>query len=419
MGAAGAKRVVVTGIGVVSPIGTGAAAFFDALVDGVSGISEISSFDASAYSVRIAAEVKDFRVEQFIERKAAKRMDRYAQMAVAAALQAREDAALDVGSMDPYQVGAVMGSGVGGLWTFYEQTKILLERGPDRVSPFFVPMMIPNMGAAHVSIVLGLKGPVNATCTACAASTNALGDAFEIIRRGDALAMFAGGAEAPVNPSGISGFAAARALSTRNDDPGRASRPFDADRDGFVVGEGAAVLVLEEREHAVARGARIYAEMLGYGMTADAFHLTEPDESGLSAAMAMTRALRQARVHPADLDYVNAHGTSTPLGDLMETRAIKHALGPAAAKVAVSSTKSMIGHCLGAAGALEAAATVLTIHRGVIHPTLNLEAPDPQCDLDYVPGAARRVAVRYAASNSFGFGGHNTSVVFGGEGLLD
>ena len=390
--------------------------FFDACGRRVRRL-ESQALYASAYSVRIAAEVKDFQVEQYLERKAAKRMDRYAQMAVAAALQAREDAALEVGGLDPYQVGAVVGSGVGGLRTFYEQTKTLLERGPDRVSPF-VPMMI-NMGAAHVSIVLGLKGPVNATCTACAASTNALGDAFEIVRRGDAVVMFAGGAEAPVNPSGISGFAAARALSTRNDDPGRASRPFDADRDGFVVGEGAAILVLEEREHALARGARIYAEMLGYGMTADAFHLTEPDESGLSAGMAMTRALHQAGVHPADLDYVNAHGTSTPLGDLMETRAIKHALGQAAVKVAVSSTKSMIGHCLGAAGALEAAATVLTIHRGVIHPTLNLDSPDPQMRLDYVPRVARRAAVRYAASNSFGFGGHNASVVFGGSGLRD
>ncbi|NLE74083.1 MAG: beta-ketoacyl-ACP synthase II [Actinobacteria bacterium] len=413
MRVAGARRVVVTGIGVVSSVGIGAAAFFDALVGGVSGIEEISSFDASAYSVRIAGEVKSFDAGQCLERKAARRMDRYAQMAVVAALQAREDAALDLGALDPYQVGVLVGSGVGGLWTFYEQTKILLQRGPARVSPFFVPMMIPNMGAAHVSIALGLKGPVSATCTACAASTNALGDAFEIVRRGDALIMFAGGAEAPINPPGISGFAAARALSTRNDDPLGASRPFDVDRDGFVVGEGAAVLVLEEREHALARGAHIIAEVLGYGMTADAFHLTEPDESGVAAATAMTRALQQGGVDPMELDYVNAHGTSTPLGDVMETRAIKHALGPAAAKVAISSTKSMIGHCLGAAGALEAAATVLTIHNGIIHPTLNLESPDPECDLDYVPLVARRAPVQYAVSNSFGFGGHNASVVFG------
>lgn len=413
------RRVVVTGIGVVSPVGIGAARFFDALVRGESGIGPITGFDADGYAVRIAGEVKGFDPVDYIDRKAAKRMDRYSQMAVAAALMARDDAGLPLDPGDPFQAGALVGSGVGGLLTFYEQVKLLLERGPDRVSPFFVPMMIPNMAAAHVSITLGLKGPVSATCTACAASTNALGDAYEIVRRGDALVMFAGGAEAPVNPPGIAGFAAARALSTRNDEPTKASRPFDKDRDGFVVGEGAAVLVLEEREHALARGARVYAEFVGYGMAADAFHLTEPDETGVPAAMAMTRAMQQAGIAPDQLDYVNAHGTSTPLGDVMETRAIKQALGPAARQVMVSSTKSMIGHCLGAAGALEAAATVMTIHKGVVHPTINLETPDPDCDLDYVPGVARTVPVRYAASNSFGFGGHNVTILFGATGVDD
>ncbi len=406
-------RVVVTGIGVVSPVGIGAGAFFDALVRGESGVGPITGFDVEGYAVRIAAEANAFEPDRFLDRKAAKRMDRYAQMAVAAAIMAHDDSGLDLGAMDPYQMGALIGSGVGGLQTFYEQTKVLLERGPNRVSPFFVPMMIPNMAAAHVSITLGLKGPVSATCTACAASTNAIGDAFEIVRRGDVPVMFAGGAEAPVNPSGVAGFAAARALSTRNDEPARASRPFDKDRDGFVVGEGAAVLILEERQHAISRGARIYAEMVGYGMAADAYHLTEPDESGVPAAMAMMRAMKQAGIEPDALDYVNAHGTSTPLGDVMETRAIRHALGPGAERVMVSSTKSMIGHCLGAAGALEAAATVLSMHSGVVHPTINLEKPDPLCDLDYVPLVSRRAEVRYAVSNSFGFGGHNASILFG------
>lgn len=405
-------RVVVTGIGVVSPVGIGAEAFFGALTRGESGIGPITSFDADGYSVRIAGEASAFDAAQFLERKAARRMDRYAQMAVAAAIMAHDDSRLDLGRVDPYSTGALVGSGVGGLLTFYEQTRVLLDRGPDRVSPFFVPMMIPNMAAAHVSITFGLKGPVSAACTACAAGTNAIGDAFEIVRRGDALVMFAGGAEAPVNPSGIAGFAAARALSTRNDQPTRASRPFDKDRDGFVVGEGAAVLILEDREHAISRGARIYAEMVGYGMAADAYHLTEPDESGAPAAMAMMRAMKQAGVEPGAVDYVNAHGTSTLLGDVMETRAIKHALGQEAKRVMVSSTKSMIGHCLGAAGALEAAATVLTVHTGLVHPTINLETPDPLCDLDYVPLESRKADVRVAASNSFGFGGHNVSILF-------
>jgi 3-oxoacyl-[acyl-carrier-protein] synthase II len=301
---------------------------------------------------------------------------------------------------------------VGGLDTFFEQTGVLLEKGPTRLSPFFIPMMIPNMASAMSSVVLGLKGPVNATCTACAAGTNALGDAFSVIRRGDAVAMLAGGAEAAVNQVGMGAFAAARALSTRNDEPQKASRPFDAGRDGFVMGEGSGVLVLEDLEHAVRRGAHIYAEIVGYGMTGDAYHLTEPDETGEPAALAMRRAIQDADLQPADVDYINAHGTSTPLGDVMETRAIKVALGEHARSVMVGSTKSIFGHCLGAAGGLEAAATVLAMEAGKIPPTINLDDPDPECDLDYVPNVAREAAVEVAMSNSFGFGGHNAAIVF-------
>jgi 3-oxoacyl-[acyl-carrier-protein] synthase II len=312
---------------------------------------------------------------------------------------------------DPYAVGALIGSGVGGLDTFLEQTEVLLTKGPTRVSPFFIPMMIPNMASACSSIILGLQGPVNATCTACAAGNNALGDAFSLIRRGDATAMLAGGAEAAVNQVGMSAFAALRALSTRNDEPERASRPFDAGRDGFVMGEGAGVLVLEELEHALGRGAHIYGEFVGYGMTGDASHLTEPVESGEPAGLAMTRALRDAGIDPADVDYINAHGTSTPLGDAMETKAVKLALGEHARNVMISSSKSIFGHCLGAAGALEAAATLLCMEAGKVHPTVNLEVPDPECDLDYVPNVARDARVNVAMSNSFGFGGHNAAIV--------
>ena len=405
------KRVVVTGIGVISPVGFGKQAFLESLVAGRSGVKTISRFDPAEYPVKIAAEVRDFDPAAFMDRKMARRMDRYAQYGVAAASQALEDSKYPVAE-DPYAVGALVASGVGGLDTHYEQIGILHEKGPTRLSPFFLPMMIPNMASAMSSVLLGLKGPVSVTCTACAASTNALGDAFEIIRRGDATAMFAGGAEAAVNQVGIGAFAAMRALSTRNDEPERASRPFDAGRDGFVMGEGSGVLVLEELEHALDRGAHIYAEMVGYGMTADAFHLTEPDETGEPAGLAMRRALADAEVDPSEVDYINAHGTSTLLGDTMETRAIKIALGASAAKVMVSSSKSIFGHCLGAAGALEAAATILCMEVGKVPPTINLENPDPLCDLDYVPNVARDAVVRVAMSNSFGFGGHNAAIVF-------
>jgi 3-oxoacyl-[acyl-carrier-protein] synthase II len=405
------KRVVVTGIGVVSPVGIGKGPFLEALLAGRSGVKRIARFDTTEFAVKIAGEVTDFEPVDFIEKKMSRRLDRYAQYGVAAATIALEDSGYPVAE-DPYAVGSLIGSGVGGLDTFYEQTGVLLEKGPSRVSPFFIPMMIPNMASAMSSVVLGLKGPVNATCTACAAGTNALGDAFSIIRRGDATAMFAGGAEAAVNPVGVSAFAAARALSTRNDEPERASRPWDAGRDGFVMGEGSGVLVLEELEHALKRDAHIYAEMVGYGMTGDAYHLTEPDETGEPASLAMTRALADAQVDPSEVDYINAHGTSTPLGDAMETRAIKLALGDHARKVMISSNKSVFGHCLGAAGGLEAAATVLCMEAGEIAPTINLDNSDPACDLDYVPNVARKAEVDVAMSNSFGFGGHNAAIVF-------
>jgi 3-oxoacyl-[acyl-carrier-protein] synthase II len=403
------KRVVITGVGIVSPVGIGKAPFLEALLAGRSGVCRIERFDTAEFPVKIAAEVRDFDASAFIEKKWTKRMDRYAQYGAAAATLALEDSGYPVDE-DPYAVGALIGSGVGGLDTFYDQIGVLIARGPTRVSPFFIPMMIPNMASACSSILLGLKGPVNATCTACAAGTMALGDAFSLIRRGDATAMFAGGAEAAVNEVGMSAFAALRALSTRNDEPERASRPFDAGRDGFVMGEGGGVLVLEEFQHALNRGAHIYAEIVGYGMTGDASHLTEPDETGEPAGLAMTRALRDAEVEPSEVDYINAHGTSTPLGDAMETKAIKLALGEHAGKVMVSSNKSMFGHCLGAAGALEAAATVLCMEVGMVAPTINLDQPDPACDLDYVPNIAREAEVEVALSNSFGFGGHNAAI---------
>jgi 3-oxoacyl-[acyl-carrier-protein] synthase II len=405
------RRVVITGLGIVSPVGNAVDEAWRRVTAGESGIAPIAGFDASRLSVRIAGEVKGFDATAFMEKRAARRMDPFAQYAVAAARMAEADAGINVGA-EAAAIGALVASGVGGLLTFQEQIRVLIEKGPDRLSPLFVPMMIPNMGAAQVSLELGTKGPCNATCTACAAGSNAIGDAFEIIRRGDAAVMFAGGAEAPVNETGVGAFAAMRALSTRNDEPQKASRPFDAGRDGFVIGEGAAVLVLEELEHALSRGARIYAEMAGYGMSADAFHLTQPDETGESQARALTNALAEAGLTASDLDYINAHGTSTPPGDIAETRALKIALGDHAARVPVSSTKSMTGHTLGASGAIEALLTVLSIVNGVIPPTINLTDPDPECDLDYVPNVARRVPVNVAASNSFGFGGHDVTLIF-------
>jgi 3-oxoacyl-[acyl-carrier-protein] synthase II len=398
-------------MGIVSPLGTGVEEYWQSLVAGKSGVGHITQFDTDGFRVRIAAEVKDFDPTAYIDKKSARRMDRFAQLSVAAAKLAVADAAVDI-SADPYNVGTYIASGIGGVKTFERETGVLLNKGPDRVSPLFIPMEIANMASAQVSIELGARGPVSTVCTACAASSNAIGDAFEIIKRGAASVMLAGGSEAAITPVGIAAFAAMRALSERNDEPEKASRPFDLGRDGFVMGEGAAVLVLEELERAEERGAKIYAEVAGYGMSGDAYHISAPEPSGEAQARAMTNALNEAGLDPSQVDYINAHGTSTPIGDEIETRVIKAALGDHAKRVAISSTKSMMGHCLGASGALEAAACILAIERGIVPPTINLENPDPECDLDYVPNQARKQEVRVAASNSFGFGGHNVTLVF-------
>ena len=404
-------RVVVTGLGVVSPLGNDIDTFWRRLVAGESGVGPITRFDTSDYKVHIAAEVKDFDAEDFIDKRQVRRLDLFSRYAVAAAKLAAADAEFDP-RPEADRVGVVVGSGVGGLQTLQSEIQKLIEKGPDRVNPLLVPMMIPNMGAAHVSLELGTKGPLSATCTACAAGSDAIGYAARIIRHGDAEVMFAGGSEAPVSPVGVAGFAAARALSLNNDDPEHASRPFDAGRDGFVIGEGAGCLVLESLAHAQARGARIYAELAGAGMSSDAFHMTLPDETGKSQARAMKMALAEAGLEPSAIDYINAHGTATAAGDIAETKAIKVALGKHARTVAISSNKSMIGHCLGASGAIEAVATVLTIVNSLLPPTINLTDPDPACDLDYVPLESRFRKVAVAASNSFGFGGHNITLVF-------
>ena len=404
-------RVVVTGLGVVSPLGNDIDTFWRRLVAGESGVGPITRFDTSDYKVHIAAEVKGFDAEDYIDKRKVRRLDLFSRYAVAAARLAAADAEFDP-RPEADRVGAVIGSGVGGLQTLQSEIQKLIEKGPDRVNPLLVPMMIPNMGAAHVSLELGTKGPLSATCTACAAGSDAIGYAARVIRCGDAEVMFAGGSEAPVSPVGVAGFAAARALSLRNDDPQHASRPFDTGRDGFVIGEGAGCLVLESLEHAQVRGARIYAELAGAGMSSDAFHMTLPDESGKTQARAMKMALMEAGVEPSAIDYINAHGTATSAGDIAETKAIKVALGKHARSVAISSNKSMIGHCLGASGAIEAVATVLTIVNSLLPPTINLTDPDPACDLDYVPLESRFRKVDVAATNSFGFGGHNVTLVF-------
>lgn len=405
------RRVVITGMGIISPLGIGIDEYWQSLSTGRSGVGPITQFDASGYKVRIAAEVKDFEPTDYVDRKSARRMDRFAQLSVAAAGRAAENAGLDVAA-DAENIGVLVASGIGGVKTFEKETAVLLEKGPDRISPFFIPMEIANMASAQVSIHLGARGPVSTVCTACSAAANAIGDAFEIVKRGAADVMLTGGSEASISPVGIAAFAQMGALSARNDEPERASRPFDSGRDGFVMGEGSAILVLEERERALARGARVLAEVVGYGMTADAFHMSLPEPSGENQARAMLAALQEAGLKPADIDYINAHGTSTPPGDRIETLSIKLALGDHAGKVAVSSTKSMMGHCLGASGALEAAACVLAIDNGVIPPTINLDNPDPECDLDYVPNYARSQQIEVAASNSFGFGGHNVTLIF-------
>jgi 3-oxoacyl-[acyl-carrier-protein] synthase II len=407
----GRRRVVITGLGMVSPLGNDVESSWQSLVAGESGAAEITSFDHSDFGVHFACELKDFDPTTWIDRKRARRMDRFAQMILAAARQGEEDSGIEI-SRSPERVGASIATGIGGLRSFQDCHEVLRSRGPDRVNPFSIPSIIPNMGAGWVSIELGTKGPLMSECTACAASNMAIGDAVDSIRLGRADVMFAGGTEAPISPVGIAGFDAMRALSRRNDEPARASRPFDAERDGLVMGEAAAVLVLEELESARERGAKIYGEMMGYGVSSDAAHMTEPDPTGENPARAMRMALADAGVDPSEVGYVNAHATSTPLGDASETKVIKRALGDEhAAKVGVSSTKGATGHCFGAAGAVEAVFTVLAVERGVLPPTINYEQPDPECDLDYIPNEAREAAIEVGVSNSFGFGGHNACIV--------
>jgi 3-oxoacyl-[acyl-carrier-protein] synthase II len=403
---------VITGIGLVSPLGIGTSANWDALIAGQSGVGRITKFDARGYTVQIAGEVKGFDPLQFIEKKDVKKMDVFIQYAIAASQFAMDDSKLAVTPHNAARIGVFIASGIGGFTTIEREHKALLEGGPRRISPFFIPSAIINLAAGQVSIRFGAKGPNSATCTACTASAHAIGDAFEIIRRNDAEAMLAGGSEAAVCAMGIGGFAAMRALSTRNDDPARASRPFDRDRDGFVLGEGAGVVILEELEHAKRRGAPIYAELVGYGMSADAFHITAPSEDGEGAVRVMSAALKHAGVRPDEVAYINAHGTSTPYNDKLETLAIKKCFGEGVCRLAISSTKSMTGHLLGAAGGLEAGITALAVHHQRIPPTINLDNPDPECDLDYVPHTSRAVTIRYALSNSFGFGGTNGALLF-------
>ncbi|HEX9912663.1 MAG TPA: beta-ketoacyl-ACP synthase II [candidate division Zixibacteria bacterium] len=405
------KRVVITGLGVVSPVGNNVEEFWEALISGKSGAGKISRFDTSNYTTRIAAEVKGFDPLNYIEKKEARRMDLSEQYSLAAAFQVMQDAKLDSNSYDPEKAGTIIGSGIGGVDTLEKQHSVLLKDGPGRVSPFFVPMMIIDMSAGLVSIKYNLKGPNYATVSACASGANAIGDAFKIIQRGDAEVMIAGGSEASITPLSLAGFCSARALSTRNEEPEKASRPFDKLRDGFLMGEGSGMIVLESLEHAQRRGAKIYAEMIGVGMSSDAYHITAPAPGGEGAARAMKLALQDAELKPEDVDYINTHGTSTDLGDISETQAIKNVFGERAYKIPTNSTKSMIGHLLGAAGAVELIAVLKSMEKGVLHPTINQEVPDPECDLDYVANQSRETRIRVALSNSFGFGGHNITLI--------
>jgi 3-oxoacyl-[acyl-carrier-protein] synthase II len=405
------RRVVVTGLGVVSSLGQKPLVLWDNILAGKCGIRKIASFDVSAFTCRIAAEVTDFDpTASFPSPKDVRRTDRYAQFATVAAHQALLDSQLDLKKANRDEIGVFIGSGIGGLHTLEEQHKVYLSKGPDRLSPFMIPMLISNMGSGLFSMYFDLRGPNFSTCSACATSTHAIGEAWRTIKMGDARVMFAGGSEATIGPLGLGGFCAMRALSVRNDDPQHASRPFDRDRDGFVMGEGAGVVVLEELDHAKGRGARIYAEIVGYGNTADAHHLTSPSPQGEGAARCMNMALRSAGLNPSDISYINAHGTSTPQGDVAETQAIKSVFGSHAKKLAVSSTKGATGHMLGAAGAVEMALCVKAIECNIVPPTINLENPDPECDLDYVPHKAREMEVKAVVNNSFGFGGHNASI---------
>jgi 3-oxoacyl-[acyl-carrier-protein] synthase II len=405
------RRVVVTGIGFVCGSGRTKEEVWSNLLAGRSSIGLISRFDSSAFPVRIASEVQGFDPLKFIEKKEVKKMDLFIHYAVAAAQEAMDDSGLRITGENATRVGTYIGSGIGGFGVIEREHEKYLKGGPGKISPFFIPAAIVNLASGHVSIRFGAKGPNSATCTACSTGAHAVGDSFKIIQRGDADAMVCGGAEAAITPMGVGGFAAMRALSTRNDDPARASRPFDADRDGFVIGEGAGILVLEELEHARRRGAKIYAEVVGYGMSSDAFHITQPSEDGDGAVRVMTMALQDAGVAPHQVDYINAHGTSTYYNDKLETMAIKRVFGDSAYSVPVSSTKSMMGHLLGAAGGVEAGLIALALRDQVIPPTANYEKPDPECDLDYVSNAARRIEVKYALSNSFGFGGTNAALL--------
>ncbi|MGI6641822.1 MAG: beta-ketoacyl-ACP synthase II [Limnochordia bacterium] len=400
------RRVVVTGIGAVTPLGN-KQELWENVLAGVSGAGPITHFDASEFPVQIGCEVKDFDPTKYMDRREARRMDRFCQLAVAAAQESLTDAGLEIDDSNRDRVGVLVGSGIGGIGTLEQQAKVLMEKGVDRVSPFFVPMLIPDMASGMIAIITGARGPNSCTVTACATGTHAVGDAFRIVARGGADVMLAGGAEAALSPLGVSGFISARALSTRNDAPHKASRPFDRERDGFVMGEGAGVLVLESLDHALARGAHIYGEIVGYGATSDAYHITQPAPGGEGAQRAMREAMKDAGIDPGDIQYINAHGTSTLYNDKYESQAIRAVFQEHAETVAVSSTKSLTGHLLGAAGAVEAGICLMALENQIVPGTYNYEFPDPECDLDYVPNAARPMELRYAMSNSFGFGGHN------------
>jgi 3-oxoacyl-[acyl-carrier-protein] synthase II len=408
------RRVVISGLGVVAPNGNNVGEYWDNLLAGKGGAGHVTHFDTDGFSSQVACEVKNFKPEEYIDPKALRRMDTFVQFALVSAVMAMEDAGLKVGQddLDATRIGVIVGSGIGGIGVIEEQHTVLMDKGPRRVTPLLIPMLISNMASGQLSIYFSAKGPNSCVVTACATAAHSIGDAYRVIERGDADVMIAGGTEAAITPLGFAGFCMMKALSTRNDDPEHASRPFDRERDGFVVGEGSGILILEEYERAKKRGADIYAEIVGYGMTADAYHITAPDPDGEGSARAMKMAIKSAGLNPEDVDYINAHGTSTPLNDAAETIAIKKAFGDHAYKVAISSTKSMTGHLLGAAGGVESVATVLTIKNGIIHPTINYEYPDPECDLDYVPNETRQADVKVAITNSFAFGGQNATLAF-------
>jgi 3-oxoacyl-[acyl-carrier-protein] synthase II len=405
------RRVVITGLGIISPVGNDVNSFWGSLCAGKSGIGKITHFDTAEYDSKIAGEVKDFDPARYISPKDVKRTDRFTQFAIAAAKMALEDSGLDLASSDPYRMGAIVGSGIGGIHTIEKEYKVLMSKGPSRISPFFIPMLIVNMASGMIAIKLGLKGPNSCSVTACASSNHCFGEALRLIQNGYADVIFSGGSEAAIWPLGVGGFCASKALSTRNDEPEKASRPFDKQRDGFVMAEGSAIVVFEEYEQAKKRGADIYAEVTGFGMSCDAYHMTAPDPEGAGAIRCMQQALIDADMKPEEIEYINAHGTSTPLNDSMETKAIRAVFKEHAKKIAVSSTKSMTGHLLGAAGGIELAASALSIKHGIIPPTINYEYPDPDCDLDYVPNKARKQETKTALSNSLGFGGHNATII--------